>query len=85
MMVDQMKGKPSAERVKVTVGDMASTRLESKFSLVYLVYNTITNLLTQDEQVACFENAAFHLEPGGYLRSSASFRNCIVCHPANKS
>ena len=49
----------------VTIGDMATTRVEGTFSLVYLVFNTIGNLCTQDEQVACFANAARHLEPGG--------------------
>ncbi|MFJ8039254.1 class I SAM-dependent DNA methyltransferase [Kitasatospora sp. NPDC096147] len=49
----------------VTVGDMATTVVPGEFALVYLVYNTITNLLTQDEQVECFRNAARHLAPGG--------------------
>jgi SAM-dependent methyltransferase len=44
---------------------MATTRIDGEFSLVYLVFNTISNLTTQDEQVACFENAARHLRPGG--------------------
>ena len=44
---------------------MATTRLAGRFRLVYLVFNTIGNLTTQDEQVACFANAAAHLEPGG--------------------
>jgi SAM-dependent methyltransferase len=66
-MVDQMMTKPGAERVQVTIGDMATTRVEGRFGLVYLVFNTITNLLTQDEQVACFSNAAAHLEPGGHF------------------
>ena len=64
-MVDQMLAKPGAERVAVTIGDMATTRVAGTFRLVYLVFNTIGNLLTQDEQVACFANAAAHLEPGG--------------------
>ena len=46
---------------------MAVTRVDRSFRLVYLVYNTIGNLLTQDQQVACFANAATHLEPGGYF------------------
>ena len=46
-------------------GDMTTTRVDGEFALVYLVYNTITNLTSQDEQVACFENAARHLAPGG--------------------
>ena len=66
-MVAQMSAKAGADRVPVTVGDMATTRVEGSFGLVYLVYNTITNLLTQDEQVACFNNAAAHLESGGHF------------------
>lgn len=51
--------------VEVTTGDFATTRLDGTFTLVYLVANTITNLTTQDEQVAAFCNAAAHLDPGG--------------------
>jgi SAM-dependent methyltransferase len=64
-MVEQLRAKPGGDAIPVTIGDMATTRLDRTFPLVYLVYNTIENLLTQDEQVACFENAAAHLEPGG--------------------
>lgn len=64
-MVDQMRAKPDGDRVPVTIGDMATTRVEGSFRLVYLVYNTISNLLTQDAQIECFRNAAAHLEPGG--------------------
>ncbi len=64
-MVERMRAKPGAEDVEVAIGDIASTRVDGTFSLVYLVYNTITNLASQDEQVACFCNAAAHLEPGG--------------------
>ena len=46
-------------------GDMATTRASSRYTLVYLIYNTISNLLTQGEQVACFRSAARHLSPGG--------------------
>ncbi len=49
----------------MTIGDFATTRVGGTFRLVYLVRNTIMNLTTQDEQVACFRNAAAHLEPGG--------------------
>ena len=48
-----------------SAGDFATTRVEGAFTLVYLVYNTIMNLTSQDEQVACFRNAADHLAPGG--------------------
>ena len=64
-MVARLSAKPGAERIAVTVGDFATTRIEGEFSLAYLVANTIMNLTTQDEQVACFENVAAHLEPGG--------------------
>jgi SAM-dependent methyltransferase len=64
-MVSRLREKPGAERIEVVVGDMATTRLDREFSLVYLVFNTISNLTTQDAQVACFQNAADHLRPGG--------------------
>jgi SAM-dependent methyltransferase len=64
-MADRLVTKDPANRVKVTIGDMATTRVEGQFRLVYLVYNTIGNLLTQNDQVACFANAARHLQPGG--------------------
>ena len=53
------------EAIGVTIGDIASTRVEGTFSLVYLVFNTINNLTTQAAQVACFRNATAHLEPAG--------------------
>jgi SAM-dependent methyltransferase len=64
-MVAQLRAKPGGDSIPVTIGDIATTRVEAAFSLVYLVFNTINNLTTQDEQIACFENAAAHLEPGG--------------------
>ncbi len=64
-MVAQLRAKPGADAVVAMVGDMASTKLDGEFSLVYLVFNTIFNLTTQDGQVACFENAAAHLRSGG--------------------
>jgi SAM-dependent methyltransferase len=64
-MVDRLRAKAGGGDVDVTVGDFATTRVEGTFSLVYLVFNTIMNLTTQGEQVACFRNVAAHLEPGG--------------------
>ncbi|WP_193609013.1 class I SAM-dependent DNA methyltransferase [Nocardioides lijunqiniae] len=64
-MVGELRRKVDASAVPVAVGDMATTRVPGEFSLVYLVFNTIGNLRTQDEQVACFRNAAAHLRPGG--------------------
>lgn len=66
-MVDVLRTKVDAGRLPVTVGDMATTRVPGQFSLVYLVFNTLGNLRTQAEQVACFRNAARHLAPGGYF------------------
>src|SRR5881227_3040569 len=64
-MVARLRAKPGAEAVGVTVGDFATAKVDGTFALVYLVINTIMNLTTQDEQVACFANAAAHLRPGG--------------------
>lgn len=64
-MVDQLRRKAGPERIPVVVGDMATSTAPGEFSLVYLVWNSLSNLLTQDEQVACFRNAARHLRPGG--------------------
>jgi SAM-dependent methyltransferase len=64
-MVAQLRAKPGAEGIGVTVGDFATATVDGRFSLAYLVFNTINNLTTQDGQVACFQNVAAHLEPGG--------------------
>jgi SAM-dependent methyltransferase len=64
-MVARLRAKPGAEQVGVTMGDFATTTVEGRFSVAYLVANTIMNLTTQDEQLACFRSAAAHLEPGG--------------------
>jgi len=64
-MVEQLRQKPGGRELPVTIGDMARTRVEGGFGLVYLVFNTIGNLTTQEDQVACFSNAADHLQRGG--------------------
>lgn len=64
-MVERLQAKAGADVIGVTIGDFATTCAEGTFRLAYLVYNTIMNLTTQDEQVACFRNVAEHLEPGG--------------------
>ena len=64
-MVAELRKKESATPIEVTIGDMTNARVSGKFSLVYLVYNTIDNLTTQDAQIACFQNAADHLTSGG--------------------
>jgi SAM-dependent methyltransferase len=64
-MTDRLRAKPGGEAIGVTIGDFATTKVDGTFRLAYLVYNTIMNLTTQAAQVACFRNAAAHLEPGG--------------------
>jgi SAM-dependent methyltransferase len=64
-MLEQLRLKADETTIPVVVGDMATARAAGAYSLVYLVFNTISNLLTQAEQVACFRNAARHLSPGG--------------------
>ncbi|WP_422935833.1 class I SAM-dependent DNA methyltransferase [Sinomonas sp. P47F7] len=64
-MISRLREKVDEQRIPVVQGDMASALAGDDFALAYLVFNTIANLVTQDEQVACFENAARHLQPGG--------------------
>jgi SAM-dependent methyltransferase len=64
-MVAELKKKNGGSSIDVVIGDIASTRIAGEFSLIFLVYNTIDNLTSQDAQVACFENAFSHLAPGG--------------------
>lgn len=64
-MVAKLHAKPGSENIGVTIGDFATTTVDGRFSVAYLVFNTISNLTTQAAQVACFRNVAAHLEPGG--------------------
>jgi hypothetical protein len=64
-MVAQLRAKPGTDDIGVTIGDFATTSVGGTFELAYLVRNTIMNLTTQHEQVACFGNVAAQLEPGG--------------------
>ncbi|MDT0541770.1 MULTISPECIES: class I SAM-dependent methyltransferase [Streptomyces] len=64
-MVERLRTKVDEATLPVIMGDMATTVAPGEYTLVYLVYNTISNLLTQAEQVECFRNAARHLAPGG--------------------
>ena len=64
-MVARLRAKPGGDAIGVTIGDFATTRVDGTFRLAYLVFNTIMNLTTQEAQVACFRNAAAHLDPGG--------------------
>ena len=64
-MVAKLQAKRGADEIGVTIGDFATTKVDGPFSIAYLVANTIMNLTTQEEQVACFRNVAAHLRPGG--------------------
>ena len=64
-MVARLRAKPGGEDIPVAIGDFATAKVKGTFALAYVVFNTINNLTTQDAQVACFENVAAHLEPGG--------------------
>jgi SAM-dependent methyltransferase len=64
-MLAKLRAKRDGEAIATTIGDFATTQVAGTFSLVYLVFNTIMNLTTPDEQIACFQNASAHLAPGG--------------------
>jgi SAM-dependent methyltransferase len=64
-MAARLRGKPGGEAISVTIGDMATTRVDGTFTVAYLVFSTINNLTSQEVQVACFRNVADHLTPGG--------------------
>ena len=64
-MAARLRSKPGGHAIAVTIGDMATTKVDGAFTLAYLVFNTINNLTTQEAQVACFRNVAEHLAPGG--------------------
>jgi SAM-dependent methyltransferase len=66
-MLDVLHAKPGADRLEIVNGDMSADTVDGEFDVVYLVFNTISNLLTQAAQVACFRNAARHLRPGGHF------------------
>ena len=78
-MLHELRTKPGSDQIDVTIGDFATSAIGATFELVYLIRNTITNLTTQDQQVACFRNAAAHLEPrgpSGPVRSGAGPDPC---------
>ena len=66
-MLEKLHAKSEGAKIKVTIGDMSSATTNQHYPLVYLVYNTIFNLLTADDQIRCFENAARHLTKDGFF------------------
>jgi SAM-dependent methyltransferase len=64
-MIERLRAKPFGDQINVTMGDMSVAATGERYGLVYLVFNTIFNLLTADDQIRCFQNAARHLTAGG--------------------
>lgn len=64
-MVDQLRAKPGGADIEVTIGNFADVGVPGEYRLIYVVWNTLFNLLTQDDQVRCFENVAAHLTDDG--------------------
>lgn len=64
-MVARLREKPGGDNIEVTIGNFADVNVPGVYRLIYIVFNTLFNLLTQDEQVRCFENAARHLTTDG--------------------
>lgn len=76
-MVQRLRAKPGGDQIAVTMGDMANVPVSGSYRLVYLVYNTLYNLLTQDAQVRCFENVARHLTDDGLFLVEAAVPNSV--------
>jgi len=64
-MVARLRTKPGGENIAVTIGDFADVPVAGTYRVIYVVFNTFFNLLTQDDQVRCFENVAAHLDDDG--------------------
>ena len=83
-MVARLREKPGGDDVGVTIGDFATTVVPGAFRLAYLVFNTIGNLTSQDDQVACFVNVGRHLEPGGCFVIEVGIPRCGSCRPGRR-
>jgi SAM-dependent methyltransferase len=64
-MVAQLRAKPGGDQISVTIGDFADVPVPGTYRLIFVVWNTLFNLLTQEDQVRCFENVAAHLTDDG--------------------
>ncbi len=64
-MVGKLRAKPGGENLSITMGDFAGVPVEGTYRLIFIVFNTLFNLLTQEDQVRCFENVASHLTTDG--------------------
>lgn len=80
-MLEILRGKPGGSDLKTWVADMASFEMDQTFDFAFLVFNTLYNLTTQDQQIRCFQQVAKHLKPGGqflveaFMPSRESFEN----------
>ena len=77
-MVERLRAKPGGDRIAVTMGDFASVPVGGEYRLIFVVYNTFFNLLTQDDQVRCFENVAAHLTDDGVFVIEAGVPNGFI-------
>jgi len=75
-MVAQLRAKPGGDAIAVTMGDFADVPVPGTYRLIYVVFNTLFNLLTQDEQVHCFENVADHLTDDGSFSTPPARNSC---------
>lgn len=82
-MVARLRAKPGGDQIDLTVGDMSVATTGRRYGLVYLVFNTIFNLLTADDQVRCFENAARHLATDGHFVVEAALPHAWIAPGAS--
>ena len=64
-MVAKLRAKPGGDSLPVVLGDLAAVAVRGRFALVYLVFNTLFNVVDAERQAACFRNVARVLAPGG--------------------
>jgi len=83
-MVARLREKPGGDRISVTMGDFADVPVVGSYRLIYVVYNTLFNLRTQDEQVRCFENVAAHLTDDGSFVVEAFVPTFLTRRPAEQ-
>jgi SAM-dependent methyltransferase len=82
-MVERLQARPGGDQIHVTMGDMSTAATGKRYGLVYLVFNTICNLLTADDQINCFQNAARHLDPDGTFVVETVLPHAVI--PPGKS
>ncbi len=76
-MIARLRAKPGGDQIAVTMGDMADVPVSDSYRLIFVVYNTLYNLLTQEDQVRCFDNVARHLTEDGVFLVEALVPNSL--------